>query len=1264
MKRLLPLAAALVLTGPLAAWAAPTVVITAPAPQGCLGAGRAAQPTQAGVDPPVLPTDVVVEADVAESDAAPVTLVLRVNGDEVLRALHVPTLAGVAESVALRVPALSVADAADQRFELTAESANGGASDTVIATIDRRPPRVVFQPADLAGAGACTVGQPMDLPFSVEDALDAAPTATAAWVAQGCQLRFEVTARDHCGALSNTALAVYTVRRAPPAAPTITFSGVAENEVTLQAVVDYAVTAGEGCVERVDATVQRDQAPPGGLIDGAILSDPGVYTATVAVDPTCSDQVVSATRHFTVVAGARADAGGPYQALQGVPVTLDASGSVAPPQAGGIVGYDWDLDNDGFYDRMDAGPRVAFVRPQQGTYQVWVRIRLGNGDRAFDDATVTVADPTPTCDAGGPYAVEQGALLTLDATGTRAGSADEPVLSYAWDFGDARFPQQGDGLTQPTHRYAIEGTYRVTLTVQDVDSTCTDTAQVVVRDIAPVIRNLHVSPDVLVEGESVQASAGQTSAGSAAEPLIDFSWNWGDGTPAETGVELRGPAHTYVDSGRFSVCLTVRDVDSQASDCVDIDVQDLSPLALLAGPGFALEGEPVSFDAAGSRAGGPLDPLSALRWDFGDASPEVVRAPGDTRITHTFATAGTLTVRLTVEDEDSSTDATRTIVVEDAEPLADLVVPPTGVEGVPIRLDASASIGGAASDPITRYTWDFGDGEIAEGPDLEAPEHVFPDDGTYLVAVTVTDADGSVARRDAVIRITNAAPTQARIARADAGTPEVGRPVGFVATWQDVPADPVQVTWSFGDGRPGTTGASVTHTFEAPGRYRVAAALDDGDGGTATAELFVQVERPGPEITGPTTGVVAEGEPYTAQIDVRPAPDGAGGYDAPVNVRVPLLPPGATYQLVDVGNRPTIRRVVFRFTPGFAQEGPQRFHVEARSPTGLARQHDLVVDVQDVATPVLVGTQGGPGRGEVSVFAWHREPVTQVLAFERLARSALGEPPGDVVVEPSGRRAFVALGQSARVAVVDLTSGAVVRRIPVPADGRSPALFVAGGGVWVLAGDNQLARVDTDRLKLGRLRPVPASERLVRFEVVGDSVFGDLLAVGASGTTLHLFRLADVVGEAALRAPRTLSLPFRAGALAWDAASGRLLLAEAKSPRLHAFEGDALLGNPAALNDHSLDLPGIAVEVVGGAEGTPAWISTPGGLLRLVGDDLQVHGGRGVASLAVLPETLLGEPCLALGSASVIEIQRVADQASVDLWRGNGATRLRAALRR
>ncbi len=40
---------------------------------------------------------------------------------------------------------------------------------------------------------------------------------------------------------------------------------------------------------------------------------------------------------------------------------------------------------------------------------------------------------------------------------------------------------------------------------------------------------------------------------------------------------------------------------------MDITVTDLAPLAqFMTGPGFALEGEPVAFDAAGSRAGGLL----------------------------------------------------------------------------------------------------------------------------------------------------------------------------------------------------------------------------------------------------------------------------------------------------------------------------------------------------------------------------------------------------------------------------------------------------------------------------------------------------------------------------------------------------------------------------------------------------------------------------------------------------------------------------------
>ncbi|MCK6575278.1 PKD domain-containing protein [Myxococcota bacterium] len=1250
-----------------AAWAAPVVTITSPTAGDCLSAGGPPVAAQAGAEPPVLPADVRLTVDIGGLEGQPITVTALVDGEPVVEALHVPALDGVEESLELVLPALAVHDGPDRSFRVEALDADGASADAVVATLDRQPPRVSFPAEVLAGAGACAPEQPADPAFQVSDGLDAAPSGAGRWLAVGCERRFEVTVADHCGAAPNRSVVTYRLRRPPPAALGVTFESPTEGEIALRAVVDYTLTAGEGCVESVTASLTRDGGAAAPLFDGDIVVEPGTYAASVTVDPVCSDVTATARRGFTVVGRPVADAGGPYQARQGQVITLDAGRSTSPPAAGAIRSYDWDLDADGFYDLIDAGPTVPFMREVDGRYPVWVRITTAAGERAFDDALVTVSDPEPSCDAGGPYAVEQGAPLTLDGSRTVAGGADEPILSYAWDFGDDRFPQQGDGLIHPVHRFEREGEYVVTLTAFDVDSTCVATARVSVRDVTPVIRNLHVLEDGRPEGEAVEISAGQTSAGSAAEPLQSFTWTFGDGTPPVSGPELRAVSHVYPDDGAYEICLSVRDVDSTVSECLMATVTDLSPRALLTGPGFALEGEPVSFDAAGSRAGGAADPLTGLTFDFGDETPPVRQAPGETAVEHVFTRSGEVTVRVTVADEDSTAEASRRVLVEDATPQAALDAPRGGLEAVPVTFDASASIGGAQSDPIVMFRWDFGDGTSREGPALERVDHAFPDNGLYLVVLTVEDADGSVARRDALVRIENVAPTGTRIELVGAGVAEVGRPVDLAVRTTDVAADPLRVTWSFGDGGRAEGPAEVSHTWGAPGRYRVVATVDDGDGGQGTAELFVTVERPGPTIEGPTSGVATEGVPHQALFDVRPAPVAAGTFDAPVTVRVFGVSPGARVEVLDLG-RPDapLQRVRFDFTPGYADEGRHAIVVEARSASGLVRQHRFALDVQDAGTPVLVGVDGARGAGEVSLFEWSRAPATGVVGFTRRARTPLGEVPGPLVLGPAGRYGFLSLPGAGVIAVLDLSTGAVVRRIPLGADLRPPTFLDSNGVLFVLGPGNRLHRLDEATLKLERPVVLEAPEGLMALIHLGEPEAGVILGLGRSGRTLYRWSGA-VLGGVRPSPPMTVELEGLTDGVRdlFPAPDGLSVWApDRKRPALLRLDAAALSFPRPVLDGVTVTLSGVAQTVAFTPDAI--WAVTSAGLERIVTPEAggSVTNPRRWRGLAAVPAALLGESILALGTTGAIELHRTADAAVVEVWRGNGAARLQVGLRR
>ncbi|TVP59897.1 MAG: PKD domain-containing protein [Gemmatimonadales bacterium] len=78
-------------------------------------------------------------------------------------------------------------------------------------------------------------------------------------------------------------------------------------------------------------------------------------------------------------------------------------------------------------------------------------------------------DPDPDPDPEGPtasFTADCNELdCTFDASGSSAGSteADEPITSYAWDFGDGN---GGSGETV-SHSYTADDTYTVTLTVTD-----------------------------------------------------------------------------------------------------------------------------------------------------------------------------------------------------------------------------------------------------------------------------------------------------------------------------------------------------------------------------------------------------------------------------------------------------------------------------------------------------------------------------------------------------------------------------------------------------------------------------------------------------------------------------------------------------------------------------------------------------------------------------------------------------------------------------
>ena len=1245
VRRVGRIAVALCVLSPAAALAQPVVQVLSPRAGDCVNGGiDEAQEVEPGGLPLVPATDLQVRLRLRSPRAGALDLTFEI-GDVVVREAQVPVpAANQFFEVEVGISADQLVDGEDQALTVTAASGNDESDTRVTFDIDRAPPTVGFPDALLERIGTCVDGPAPALDYDVTDAVDDNPEDAVEERREGCLVERVITVRDHCsfgGIDGNAARVVFVTRHGPPGRVEVEIGGVEEQARVVAATLSFTIEAGEGCLDGVETRLTRDGNPAGFFGQGQRIDTPGIYLATVEATP-CGGAPVRAERRFTVVAAPSADAGGPYEVTQGEPLTLSAAASEVAPEYGAIVEYAWDLNADGFFDPEEGrGVELVYDTLQgDGVYPVGLRITTDRQRREFAFTTVTIADVTPVCDAGGPYEIPQGREVVIDASGSGPGHETEPVIAYDFDFGDDRFPVRGV-FPEAGHRYVEEGEYTVTLRVEDIDSFCETTALVTVVDVEPEIRGLAARvPEGLAEGAIVVFTAGLTSAGSAAEPLTEFRWDFGDGSPVERGRNLRDPVHEYVDSGEFEVCLEVDDVDSTVQACIVVVIADLEPFARLDGPRFALEGTPETFSARGSRAGGDADPLRRYVWDFGDGTdPVIVDDIEQTEIEHVFIASGDLVVTLTVEDEDSGTERQHRIFVADVSPDADFVIEGGRVsEGVPAVLDASNSRAGAASDPIVSYAWDFGDGTTGRG---ERVEHTWADDGVFQVRLTVEDEDGSQGSDQRFVTVRNV-PPQAEILT-DSDQVEVNAEASFRLEIHDVEADVPVIGWRMGDGTQFANVTQVTHAYDATGIFVVRVRLDDGDGGVTEVERQIQVTGASPSIQAPAIVEAIEGVSLALEITVAAAQIDDGIYDGPVDVLVPVLPRGATWEVGQGVNRIRQRDVVLRWHPGYGDAGDHRVRLLARAPSGLQRVADLVIRVEDAGSAMLAGLGSRGTQAHLGLLRLDFDPLRRLDVFEPVADVHLGSGAGALVAAPDGSRLFASVPGAGSVAVVDGVTGRLLRQVPL--GGEPFALAWGMGTVWAFdAGAERMWRVDPETMKADPPDVVPRVRGVLDAAWLDAEGGPSLLAV--SGSTGELY-VIDPETRALLGA-RALGEQLSRIIVV----DGAVYVADTSARRLYRLAADALL--EGAVTTTRLDFAPRDLAWIDGH----LWVASDAGLTRFEEDRAVQRRREPSLSVAAIPAIQLGQAALAVGNAVRVTTFTAEDLAEIGAQRGSGARRL------
>ena len=290
---------------------------------------------------------------------------------------------------------------------------------------------------------------------------------------------------------------------------------------------------------------------------------------------------------------------------------------------------------------------------------------------------------------------------------------------------------------------------------------------------------------------------------------LTYLWDFGDGTTSTD----QNPTHTFALTSipeTYYISLTVTSSGDGLSDTVStpFTTSTIHPL-------FYVKQDCgiITLTNVSRICGSKIDiyPSFSYSWDFGDGSPIVITDGNQSEFQYTYTNSGLYTVKMTMTDTNSgnSFNIDRMINV-----IAGLNA---DFDFYPSCYDVSFIDQSNTCDPITSYSWDFGDGSPISNE--ASPLHTYTTVGPHMVTLTVSDGTSSLVQSYPVLLTP------------DVTTPEFNFTVDCnEVVFQDFSdsCDPLSFQWNFDDGSPISTEQNPTHLFEYDNSYNVTLTVNNG----------------------------------------------------------------------------------------------------------------------------------------------------------------------------------------------------------------------------------------------------------------------------------------------------------------------------------------------------------------------------------------------------------------------------------------------------
>ena len=369
--------------------------------------------------------------------------------------------------------------------------------------------------------------------------------------------------------------------------------------------------------------------------------------------------------------------------------------------------------------------------------------------------------------------------IPLDARLT--GNVTGEVNKWLWEFYNPQFDHWSYSTANITTghtfgRTGVYGVFNVTLEVSGPggNDSLKKIAYVVANKNTTGLPNASFVPSV-TSGDAPLNVTFTDNSTNATSSLWYFGMN---GTSTE-----KNPTFNFTSPGDYRVVLVVNNARGWDATAQEIIVQGQQQEIVLPEAEFDADtsnGLTVQFlDLSKNGA--------EFNWDFGDGTNSTDYSPA-----HTYTTAGTYTVNLTVSNANGTTSKTAMINVSE-NPVSVLPVAnfSTNVTSgsVPLSVQFNDS-----SENATQWFWDFGDGNNSTE---QNPMHIYSTAGNYTVNLTASNGNGM---NSTFANITVLEQSVMVLPVANFSTNVTSGNVPLSVQFNDSSENATQWFWDFGDG--------------------------------------------------------------------------------------------------------------------------------------------------------------------------------------------------------------------------------------------------------------------------------------------------------------------------------------------------------------------------------------------------------------------------------------------------------------------------------